>query len=69
VLFNRSLSGAGVLIYEAVRRIMSPEVVNGRLMFIIASCGLTISAPPPLRSLTALFDLLHPMTSRVRGGE
>jgi solute carrier family 30 (zinc transporter), member 2 len=34
----------GVLVYEAVLRVLKPVQVKGDLMFIVASCGLFISA-------------------------
>lgn len=34
----------GVLIYEAVWRVMHPEDVNGKLMFIVAAGGLVVNA-------------------------
>jgi len=33
----------GVLVYEAVDRIQNPTDVNGKLMFIVASCGLGVN--------------------------
>ena len=33
----------GILVYEAVQRIREPELVDGRIMFIVASCGLAVN--------------------------
>ena len=33
----------GILVYEAVQRIREPEDVNGKYMFIVASCGLGVN--------------------------
>jgi cation diffusion facilitator family transporter len=33
----------GVLVYEAVLRIIKPEPVDGKIMFIVACCGLAVN--------------------------
>ena len=33
----------GILVYEAVQRIREPEDVNGKMMFIVATCGLAVN--------------------------
>jgi len=33
----------GVLVYEAIQRILKPEVVDGKLMFVVATLGLTVN--------------------------
>lgn len=33
----------GILVYEAIYRLQHPQEVNGKLMFIVASCGLGVN--------------------------
>jgi zinc transporter 2 len=51
----------GVLVYEAVQRVIHPEDVDGRLMFIVACCGLALN-------LLLGLVLGHPGHSHSHGG-